>query len=81
MIRFRGRVRTVRPVALDRVDQAVLVCVRGFLGIGSFGLEVRLKLGGVPFLVRCSDLFIPIALYKLFEIFAVCGCWVWDVVI
>lgn len=35
-----GRVRTVRPVALDRVDQAVLVRVRGFLSVGSLGLEI-----------------------------------------
>lgn len=81
MIGFRGRVRTIRPVALDRVDQAVLVRVRGFLAIGSLGLEIRLKLGSIPVLVRGSNFFIPIALHKILEIFAVCGCRVRDIVV
>lgn len=81
MIRFRGRVCTVGPVALDRVDQAVLVGVCGFLGIGSFGLEVGLKLGSIPIFVRCSNFVIPIFLDEIFEIFTIRGRWVWDVVV
>ena len=62
MIRFRGRVGTVRPVTLDGTDQAILIRVRGLFGIGPFGLEVRLKLWSIPFLVRCSNLIIPVLL-------------------
>ena len=81
MIRFGGRVRTVGPITLDRADQAVLIGVRDFLGIGSLGLEVRLKLRGFPFLVRCGKFVVPIVLYKILKVFAVCGCRVWNVVV
>ena len=81
MIRFGGRVRTVGPITLHRADQAVLVGVRSFLGIGSLGLEVRLKLGSFPFLVWCGNFIVPVALYKILKVFAVCGSRVWNVVV
>ena len=81
MIRFGGGVCAVGPVTLDRVDQTVFIGVRRFLGIGSLGLEVRLKLGSFPFIVRCSNFFIPILLYKIFKVFAVRGCRVGDVIV
>ena len=62
-------------------NQAVFGCGRGILSLNTlFGEEVS-KLGGVPVVVWCSDLGLPVVLDEDLEVFAVGRCRVGNVVI
>lgn len=80
-VRVVGRVGGGGPVGLHLADQAVLVLLGALLNLGAFGAQEAGELVHVPGVVRLDDVVLPVVLDQVFQVLAVGGSWVRDVVV
>ncbi len=69
------------PLTFDLADEAIFVLFGALLDLVTFRLEVGLKLRWFPVRVRRSNFRLPVVLYQIFEVLAICWSRVRDVVI
>jgi hypothetical protein len=63
------------------LNERLFVLFGTLLHLLSLGSDVLLKLIGVPAIVGCDDLVIPVLLDEVFQVLAVCRSWIWNVVV
>lgn len=69
------------PRVLDLGDQSILAGVGVGLRLDALGFEICTELLGVPGLIGCDDVVVPVLLDQVVELLSVSGGGVWDVIV
>ena len=69
------------PRSLDLLEQAVLALGGALLCLLTLGGQVRLELLGVPVVVWCSNVVLPVLVDQIDQVLAISWGRVWDVVV